>query len=101
MKRLVMQLCFAALLTLVVAPLSAAEPLILKRRKFSEVLQGADLFAGIPRQLGGELQPERAAGLRAEMPLDHLAHLRIQLLPGFLNLSGKFRRGCTCHGDSG
>src|SRR5580700_9621383 len=51
---------------------TAAEPFVLKRREPPQVGEALDLLAGIPAQLGGKLQPERAAGFRIEMPLDNI-----------------------------
>src|SRR5262249_47490038 len=56
---------------------ASPQPVVLKGWEFSQILEAVDFLSGTPPQLGGELQPERASGLRTEMPLDDLPHVRI------------------------
>src|SRR6185436_5877703 len=77
---------------------AAAKPLILERRKLSQIGKRADLFSRIPAQLRSKIQPEKTTGFAIEMPFDDIPHMRIQALPGILNPRGKFDfRCCRTH----
>jgi len=65
---------------------AAAEPLVLKWREPSQVGEALDLLAGSQLSLAGEIQPERAASLGIEMPLDNIADVRVQLSLRFLDV---------------
>ena len=59
---------------------AAAQPLVLEEAEAVQVVVGVDLPARIPVELPRIFQPERAAGLRVEVPLDHLPRPGIQRL---------------------
>src|SRR6478672_11247579 len=54
------------------------QPLVLKKTEAREVVVTLDLCARIPRQVTGEVEPERTTGFRVEMPLDNFAHPGIE-----------------------
>src|SRR5215813_13381890 len=56
----------------------APQPFVFERRKFPEIIERTDLAPRIPTELQSKLQPEGASGLGVEMPLDDLAHVRIE-----------------------
>ena len=56
----------------------AAEPLVLERPQAPKIGERADLAARIPSELRGKLEPEGTAGGGIEMPVDDVAHLRIE-----------------------
>ena len=56
----------------------AAEPFVLERREFPQIVERADLFERIELQLSLEIEPERAAGRLVKVPGHGLDHVRIQ-----------------------
>jgi hypothetical protein len=59
--------------------LFSAEDVVVEVRKFfRDVGEALDLFARIPAGLLGPLEPVVATGLGGEVPLDHLARVRIE-----------------------
>jgi hypothetical protein len=56
----------------------AAQPLVLEEAEAVQVVVAADFGARIPVELGGEVQPEGAAGFGIEVPLDDFARPGVQ-----------------------
>src|SRR4029450_1129827 len=73
---------------------TAAQPVILKEAEAIEVLVRLHRVPGIPARLPREFEPEGRPGLRAEMPVDDVAHGRIEF--GFLD--GADQRGGVSQG---
>jgi hypothetical protein len=73
---------------------AAAQPLILEQRELREIGERADLFARIEAQRFGSLQPERAAGLGVEVPLDRLAGVLVESFLGLRDECVKILGGC-------
>ena len=66
----------------------AAQPLVLEEAERLQVVEALDLAARIPVELAGELQPERAARRRIEMPRDDLTDPGIHFFLLFRRLHG-------------
>src|SRR6185437_16177988 len=50
---------------------STTQPLVLKKSETRQVVVSLNLFAWIPRQVFGVVEPERTAGFRIKMPGDN------------------------------
>ena len=64
---------------------SAAQPFVLERLEFLQVVERADLFQRIELQLRGVFQPKRAAGRLVKVPLHGLIGMRVQGLARLLH----------------
>ena len=61
---------------------AAAQPLVLKVAEQGQVVIGADLLARVEVELLRVGEPKRAAGLRAEVPLDDGADVSVEVVAG-------------------
>src|SRR5262249_14921110 len=57
---------------------AAAQPFVFKRRESFEIRESPDLATRIPSRLLCKFEPERTAGGRIEVPVDHLADPRVE-----------------------
>ena len=57
---------------------AAAEPVVLEVRELRQIVEARDNLPRIPPGLPGPIEPERAPGVRVEMPLDDLSHPRVE-----------------------
>src|SRR4030095_4936465 len=69
---------------------SSAQPFVFEWWELAEIVKGMDLLARIPTEGRSEIEPERAARGRIEMPLDHLAYVSIELGLCFPRSQGQF-----------
>src|SRR5262249_42225121 len=57
---------------------TAAQPLILKRRKSCQILKRFDFASRVPAETFCKTEPEGTARIRIEMPLDDLTDMRVE-----------------------
>ena len=76
----------------------AAQPLVPEMPEQLQVSVAADLGAGVEVELPGELEPERAPGIGAEMPGHHLAYVGVEPFPGGGSLFGQGGGLVSCRG---
>src|SRR5262249_44146091 len=63
-----------------------AQPLVFKERELLDVVPAVHVLQGVELEALGLLEPERRAGIGAEVPADDVANLLIQLGFGVRNL---------------
>src|SRR5262249_3812418 len=74
---------------------AATEPFVLEQAEEFQVIEPLHILEWIEIERYRFLQPERRAGIGAEMPADDLAHLRVELLAGLTDF-GLEGRGHSC-----